>query len=145
MLIQPGFLSLERGRGLLGEHAERNPRRHTLLNRPKWKTNPIVLWDFCINPENDIHIFFPFNIFSLNFNIPSPPGFRQEEGCKTNHGVRKKTCSFGLRTRYFIKNISRTSAVSLTNFRSILIFASCVVGTCNILYGWVYYWEGSYF
>ena len=33
------------------------------------------------------------------------------------------------------KNISRTSAVSSTNFRSILIFASCVVGTCNILYG----------
>ena len=28
---------------------------------------------------------------------------------------------------YFIKNISRTSAVSSTNFRSILIFASCVV------------------
>ena len=34
-----------------------------------------------------------------------------------------------------IKYISRTSAVSSTNFRSILIFASCVVGTCNILYG----------
>ena len=34
---------------------------------------------------------------------------------------------------YFIKNILRTSAVSSTNFRSILIFASCVVGTCNIL------------
>ena len=34
---------------------------------------------------------------------------------------------------YFIKNISRTSAVSSTNFRSILIFARCVVGTCNIL------------
>ena len=33
---------------------------------------------------------------------------------------------------YFIKNISRTSAVSSTNFRSILIFASCVVGTCNM-------------
>ena len=33
----------------------------------------------------------------------------------------------------FRKNISRTSAVSWTNFRSILIFASCVVGTCNIL------------
>ena len=31
---------------------------------------------------------------------------------------------------YFIKNISRTSAVSSTNFGSILIFASCVVGTC---------------
>ena len=29
------------------------------------------------------------------------------------------------------KNISRTSAVSSTNFGSILIFASCVVGTCN--------------
>ena len=28
----------------------------------------------------------------------------------------------------FIKNISRTSAVSSTNFRSILIFVSCVVG-----------------
>ena len=34
---------------------------------------------------------------------------------------------------YFITNISRTSAVSSTNFRSILIFASCVVGTRNIL------------
>ena len=35
----------------------------------------------------------------------------------------------------FYKNISRTSAVSSTNFGSILIFASCVVGTCNILCG----------
>ena len=43
------------------------------------------------------------------------------------------------------ENISRTSAVSSTNFRSILIFASCVVGTCNILTVWVsFYWEGSY-
>ena len=33
----------------------------------------------------------------------------------------------------FYTNISRTSAVSSTNFGSILIFASCVVGTCNIL------------
>ena len=32
--------------------------------------------------------------------------------------------------------IIRTSAVSSTNFGSILIFASCVVGPCNIL---VYY------
>ena len=32
-----------------------------------------------------------------------------------------------------MKNIPRTSAVSSTNFRSILIFASCVVGTCNTL------------
>ena len=46
---------------------------------------------------------------------------------------------------YFITNILRTSAVNSTSFGSILIFASCVVGTCNILYGWVYYWEGSYF
>ena len=47
----------------------------------------------------------------------------------------------------FIKNISRTSAVSSTNFRSILIFASCVVGTCTILYQVRVscYWEGSYF
>ena len=35
----------------------------------------------------------------------------------------------------FYTNISRTSAVSSTNFGSILIFASCVVGTCNILCG----------
>ena len=34
-----------------------------------------------------------------------------------------------------IRNGLRTSAVSSTNFRSILIFASCVVGTCNILCG----------
>ena len=33
----------------------------------------------------------------------------------------------------FYEHISRTSAVSSTNFGSILIFASCVVGTCNIL------------
>ena len=36
-------------------------------------------------------------------------------------------------TAVFHKNISRTSAVSSTNFWSILIFASCVVGTCNTL------------
>ena len=36
---------------------------------------------------------------------------------------------------YFITNILRTSAVNSTSFGSILIFASCVVGTCNILYG----------
>ena len=34
----------------------------------------------------------------------------------------------------FKKKQIRTSAVSSTNFRSILIFASCVVGTCNMLY-----------
>ena len=34
-----------------------------------------------------------------------------------------------------IKHILRTSAVSSTNFGSILIFASCVVGTFNILNG----------
>ena len=40
------------------------------------------------------------------------------------------------------KNISRTSAVSSTNFGSILIFASCVVGTCNVPCGWVFsLWE----
>ena len=38
---------------------------------------------------------------------------------------------------YFLENISRTSAVSSTNFRSIFIFASCVVGACNILCEWV--------
>ena len=35
----------------------------------------------------------------------------------------------------FYKNISRTSAVSSTNFGSILIFACCVVDACNILCG----------
>ena len=35
----------------------------------------------------------------------------------------------------FYTNIPSTSAVSSTNFGSILIFASCVVGTCNILCG----------
>ena len=38
--------------------------------------------------------------------------------------------------------------MSSTNFRSILIFASCVVVTCNILLRsiWVsFYLEGSYF
>ena len=36
--------------------------------------------------------------------------------------------------------------MSSTNFRSILIFASCVVGTRNILRIWViFYWEVSYF
>ena len=37
-------------------------------------------------------------------------------------------------TILFYNYFSRTSAVSLTNFRSILIFANCVVGTRNILY-----------
>ena len=36
---------------------------------------------------------------------------------------------------YFVRNNSRTSAVSSTNFRSTLIFASCVVGPWNILNG----------
>ena len=37
--------------------------------------------------------------------------------------------------------------MSSTNFRSILIFASCVVGTCNILRRTFvsFYWEGSCF
>ena len=48
------------------------------------------------------------------------------------------------RCMYFLMNIFRTSAVSSTNFGSILIFASCVVGTCYIRYGWVLYWEGSW-
>ena len=33
-------------------------------------------------------------------------------------------------------------AVSSTNFRSIFIFASCVVGSCNILYEWVFIRRG---
>ena len=36
---------------------------------------------------------------------------------------------------FYFKNILRTSAVSSMNFRSILIFASCVVDTGNILNG----------
>ena len=35
----------------------------------------------------------------------------------------------------FDKNILRTSAASPTNFGSILISVSCVVGTCNVLCG----------
>ena len=37
--------------------------------------------------------------------------------------------------------------MSSTNFRSILIFAICVVGTYNVLYQVrvSFYWEGSYF
>ena len=32
--------------------------------------------------------------------------------------------------------------MSSTNFRTILIFASCVVGTCNILRIWVsFFWD----
>ena len=46
--------------------------------------------------------------------------------------VQKKTILL-----LFCNNISRASAVSSTNFGSILIFASCVVGTCKILCGWV--------
>ena len=48
-------------------------------------------------------------------------------------------------TRYFIKNISRTSAVSSTNFRSILIFASCVVGThlYTILVNFYWYFSST--
>ena len=42
-----------------------------------------------------------------------------------------------------LEYILRTSAVSLTNFESILIFASCVVGTCNIVPGmWVSFLNG---
>ena len=33
------------------------------------------------------------------------------------------------------KTVLRTSAVSSTNFGSILIFASCIVDTCNVLCG----------
>ena len=49
-----------------------------------------------------------------------------------------KSCSIQKCYYWFYKNISRTSAVSPMNFGSILIFASCVVGTCSILCGWVF-------
>ena len=39
--------------------------------------------------------------------------------------------------RLVYKKNLKTSAVSSTNFGSILVFASCVVGTCNILRMWV--------
>ena len=46
----------------------------------------------------------------------------------------------------FYKHIFRTSALSSTNIASILIFSSCVIGTCNILCGRVFsQWEGSCF
>ena len=35
--------------------------------------------------------------------------------------------------------------MSWTNFRSILIFASCVVGTCNILYECFFFGRGPVF
>ena len=43
---------------------------------------------------------------------------------------------------FFIINISRTSAVSSTNLGSILIFASCVVGTVLVIY---YLYVGEFF
>ena len=56
--------------------------------------------------------------------------------------------AFRIKVFPFYKNVSRTSAVSSTNFGSILIFASCVVGTRNILRMWVSFFhnerEGSY-
>ena len=56
----------------------------------------------------------------------------------TYHVGKKKTCDDPVHRNsdlIFYKTISlRTSAVSSTNFGSILIFASCVVGTCHILY-----------
>ena len=52
-------------------------------------------------------------------------GYLVSEGDRQQPAVRA--------TKYSTRNISSTSAVSSTNFRSILIFASCFVGTCNIL------------
>ena len=57
----------------------------------------------------------------------------RHEKMRVSH-VRKKSARCQSDQRgLFYKKKSRTSAVSSTNFRSILIFASCVVGTCNIL------------
>ena len=62
------------------------------------------------------------------------------ERCPQPHGTDRVGSNYPDPTReespgyYFIKNISRTSAVSSTDFRSILIFVSCAVGTYNILY-----------
>ena len=53
-----------------------------------------------------------------------------EQQTGNNSEQHKLSSSFHI----FYENISGTSAVSSTNFGSILIFASCVVGTCKILY-----------
>ena len=55
--------------------------------------------------------------------------------CSVSVAVLEKfdTCVF--LTSQFYRSILRTSAVSSTNLGSILIFGSCVVGTCNILCG----------
>ena len=57
----------------------------------------------------------------------------------SNPLTHKTISNFTLRSTFrvlvFINKKIRTSAVSSTNYGSILIFASCVVGTCNILYG----------
>ena len=46
---------------------------------------------------------------------------------------------------YGVKNILRTSAASPTNLGSKLIFASCVVGTCNTPYGLSFFLGGVQF
>ena len=53
-------------------------------------------------------------------------------------GTKKPPCACGSKRDTFYKYISRTSAVSSTNFGSIFIFASCAVRTCNIPCGWVF-------
>ena len=60
--------------------------------------------------------------------------------CINSSNSRLTSLKYFYKILFYQKN-SRTSAVSSTSFRSILIFASCVVGTCNIQYRWVFIWR----
>ena len=78
--------------------------------------------------------------FSAGLNTGFHLGARSETGGSGHVTVLLEKCERGYfpglrpRFRYFIKVASRTPAVSSTNSGSMLIFASCVVGTCSILF-----------
>ena len=64
--------------------------------------------------------------------IPLLVDFSSSVADSRSHAFRKSNCAQEKVPTNFMKSISRMSAVSSTNFRSILIFASLVVGTCNM-------------
>ena len=92
---------------------------------------------FPLEVPKDLRMYHKLSRASFPFGCPKRLG----HGTRSMHEAQQRSDVYNIFANklsqapqmYFIKNVLGTSAVSSTNFGSILIFISCVVGTCNIL------------
>ena len=105
-----------------------------LLAFPFFASSPFLLFYFPIDSGlSYVCVLIALAVGWLILFCHPPPGMRVHVYSLTTYNTYyRKNIYINI---YIYIYISRTSAVSSTNFGSILISASCVVGTCNILCG----------